>query len=529
MNIRFNRPLVALLFCTLAACGGGGGGGGNVAAAPGSGSAPPPASTPPSGGGGAVGVNPLNSPASGLVAGGFGVFTDISRVGVRFDVAVGGTGAWMGDIQGFGSIILNDNVVTTTGARFVIEGASGQQSDLRQGQQVLLVGTPQDNTATEVHYRANVKGPIAALTLTNAADGIATITILGQRVLTDAATVFANVDLAALAPGNLIEVSGNVNSAGDLVASYVERKSQLGEYKVIGTVGALTSSTFTITGLTVNFSGASINDFPNNTIAARDVVEVRGNPSDFTAPASFRATAVQRLPALVLGSDAVLRLEGLITRFDSASSFEIQGTPIITNNATQYVNGDAISLALNVKVQIEGQGNGNGSILASKVTIQSANAIRAEGDITAINTTDRTISLLGVTFQIRDLTRLEDDSRADVDPMGFANFNVGDEVEVRGYLDASTLVATRIEREDAQNRARLRGPVTTLDRGARTLSILGVPMVNNPTITEYRDLTDAPVTQATFFDRVQTQSVVRATWDNFNATTDVVNELALED
>ncbi len=529
--IRLNRfTIPALLMCTLTACGGGGGGGSGIGIGTGSSAAPAPApaSPPPSAGGG--GSSPIvNSPANGLGPGGVGITTDTGRLGVQLDVAVGGTGAWMGSIQGFSSIILNDNIVTTTNARFFVEGAAGQQTDLRQGQQILIVGETQTGTATEVHYRANVKGPMTAITITNAADGITTLTVMGQRVFTNATTIFTNTRIDLLVAGDLLEVSGNLDTDGNLIATYVERKSQLIEYKAIGIVASLASSTFFIGGLTVNFSGANIRDFPNNNLVSSDVVEVKGAPSDFTAPSSLRATTVQRLPQLVLGSDAQLRLEGLITRFVSPSNFEIQGSPITTNNTTQYVNGDSASLALGVKAQIEGQGNGSGSILATKVTIQRTNTARAEGDITSINTTTRAISLLGVTYSVRDLTQIEDESSARINPMSFADFNVGDEVEIRGYLDGSTLVATRIERDDDRNRARLRGPVTALNSAARALSILNVPLTVNTTTTQYRDLSDAPISQANFFNLVSTQSYVRATWDNFNATRDVVDELSLED
>ena len=45
---------------------------------------------------------------------------------------------------------------------FLIEGASGAQSDLRQGQQVLIVENSSSGAAEAVLYRANVKGPVTA-------------------------------------------------------------------------------------------------------------------------------------------------------------------------------------------------------------------------------------------------------------------------------------------------------------------------------------------------------------------------------
>ena len=73
--------------------------------------------------------------------------------------------------------------------------------------------------------------------------------------------------------------------------------------------------------------------------------------------------------------------------------------------------------------------------LAQRVTIQPTKTLRAEGNIEAIDQAPRRITVLGLSFLLRDLTELDDDSSAEKEPLVFADLAIGDEVEVRGYLD----------------------------------------------------------------------------------------------
>ena len=60
------------------------------------------------------------------------------------------------------------------------------------------------------------------------------LVVLGQTVISDGATTVSNVKLANILLGDELEVSGVVAVNGDIVASFIEKKSALDEYKVIG-------------------------------------------------------------------------------------------------------------------------------------------------------------------------------------------------------------------------------------------------------------------------------------------------------
>ena len=395
---------------------------------------------------------------------------------------------------------------------------------------MLIVGNAATNVATRVLYRANVKGPATTVTVVDALVGRADLVVLGQRVTTDATTTFVDGDLAVLAQNDLLEISGTVEANGDIKASFVERKTTLSEYKALGTVAALTATTFTLGSLTVDYAGASLDEFDGAAISNGDIVEIRGPAGNFTSPDQFTASEVELLPTVTLGGDAIGRVEGFIDRFASSTDFDVQTTPVTTDANTVFVNGAAGNLGLGVKVQVEGTADGNGPLLAERIVIQETNAVRAEGHIDDIDLSAETIEVLGVTFSIRDNTELEDESSAGQDPFDLEDFTVGDEVEVRGYIDGTTVIAVELEREDPQDRAELRGPITALDAGAGTLEILGIPIATSPS-TEYEDDSVEPeqedIGSAEFFNRVVLGDFVEARWDVFADISQAADQLAI--
>ncbi len=524
----------------LAACGGGGGGGSGAAPAPSGGSTD--GSTGGSSGGGTTGGGTTGGGTTGggttgggvtlgvLAPGGVSLLASDIQIGVGLDVRGSGSGLsiQLGDIQGFSSIILNGVTVNTDSATFRIEGVTGTQADLRQGQQVLLISDDTGANAVEVLYRANIKGELTQVSGVDIALGTGTLVVLGQTVLVDAATAYFDTDLPSLAAGQLLEVSGTVNADGDLVASFIELQPSLDEYKVVGTISNAGANGFSLNALNVDTSGATLADF-NGSPANGDVVEVKAAPPGFTAPDQLVATRVERLPQVSVGTGALANLEGFIDRFDGADDFAVQAVPVTTDGSTTYRNGSAASLALGVKVEVEGSTGDDGVLVATRVTIQRTEAVRAEGPIEALDAANETLTVLGVTFVTRDSLRLEDDSSADVDPLTFVDLGIGDEVEIRGYLDGDTVVATRIEREDAADRARLRGPVGAEDAAAGTVTVLGVTMSGQSGVTQYEDINDNVITQAQFHDAVQEGTFVQGRWDNYVDTNQVVDELSIED
>ncbi len=496
----FSRVVLLLSSALLYACGGGGGSDGGLAGGP----TPPP----PGGGGGGGGA---------------------------FDGGISGSGQSVGAIQDFGSIIINDDELDTSSSAFDDDGnTSASQDDFKAGQVIAVQADFSNSTASAVVYRSVLKGPIESINIRDPLAGEADIVALGQIIHTNAATNFDNVTLDQLVQNDLVEVSGVRDENGEIVASFIELKQTLVVYKIIGTTSGTTASTFNIGTLSVDFSNAVLKDFPGNgapTDGQR--VEVKADPADFTAPTSLSASEVEFIPELAATADDRLELEGFIDRFASATDFDVAGFPVTTSTtATLFVNGDVSSLGLGVKIEVEGGVNAGGVLEAVKVVIKSTGAIRVEAQIADnadIDTTANTIQVLGVTFKVRAITRFEDKSSQNAGTLALADLVAGERVEIRGFLDGETVVATRIEREDSRARARLRGPITAEDATAGTVTILNVTVTGVAGTTVYRPEDETmTITQSEFHDLVGIGSFVKADWDNFTATTETVNELSIE-
>ena len=304
--------------------------------------------------------------------------------GTGIDLAgggVSGTGVSTGSITGFGSVFMNGMEFFTdsnVGPGFVtkktfmgMDNSSMMDRDLfRVGMVVTIHHGPNDNNAQQIEYQNNLQGRIAAMN--SGAEN--TVTILGHTVVVSS---FAGLGLNGIA-----EVSGFVDSAGRIRASYIAMvpcSMMMGtctasEFEVKGFVSGLSSSGFRLgplpggTGTTVAVSfsptatGAGMADGMYVQVVTRDAQPVSGTIS---------ATRIEQLsPRTVFPEKAVADLEGLVTASPSGSgnalSFTVEGKRVQTDVSTQYVGGTAANLQPDVRLQVQGTENG-GVLSAGKI------------------------------------------------------------------------------------------------------------------------------------------------------------------
>ncbi|MGI9270841.1 MAG: DUF5666 domain-containing protein [Woeseiaceae bacterium] len=401
-----------------------------------------------------------------------------------------------GTIAGFGSIIVNGVRYDTSNATINADGSPGVQGDLKVGQVVTVHGTldndPGTGVAATVTFDDLVEGPVSAI---DTAAG--TITVLSQLVIIDADTSFddnispASID--GLQINDIVEVSGFFLADGSISATRIEAKPAGSEFEVTGVVSNLMATTFQINNLVVDFSAAQLDDFPGGTPEDGQLVEAKGN--SIGGAGQLEATRVE-FKGNDLGADDgdQVEVEGFITRFVSATDFDVEGIPITTSGATVFENGTSADLAINRKVEVEGRIDANGIITATKIEIKLSNFIRIEGMVESLGASS--VTIFGIQINVDSLTRYEDKSSADLETFGLANINVGNYLETRGYEDASGVVATRVEREDFDGEVAIRAFVDSVSEP--NFTIHGVMIETNGN-TVFRDLNDAPITATEFF------------------------------
>ena len=399
----------------------------------------------------------------------------------------------IGPISEFGSVFVNGVRYDTSQAQLFINGTAGNESDLQVGQFVVVSGSGSgsNRTADRIEFDENVEGPIQSIDLVNSS-----LVVLGQTVIVDATTSFDDDispdSLEGLSVGDIVEVSGVVDADGNIVAARIELKAPGNDFEVTGVVSSHDGGamTFMINDLLVDYGQAILEDFDGGQPADDDVVEVKG--SQIGANDELIATTVEFKGDDLddrIDDDTEIEIEGLITRFVSAADFDVAGMAVTTDNQTEYQGGTAGDLALNVRIEVEGRLDSQGRILADEIEFEQDADTRLDATVDSVDAAANQLTMLGILVELRDDTRIEDKSDAEIRPFSIDDINSGDWLEVRGTeSDAGNVSASRVERDDPEDEARIRGIASNV--ADPSLQILGLD-IDTDAITQFSGTTRA--------------------------------------
>ena len=425
----------------------------------------------------------------------------------------------VGTITGFGTVHLNGQVFQTTAARITVNGQVATQADLRVGEVVQVTGHHDDasntDVADDIEYHDSVQGPVSSIDLTGQK-----VVVLGQTVLVSTDTSFGAgitpASLAGIAVGDILEVSGMPTSSGDIQASRVEREPAGSPFRVTGAASATDGMAkhLMINALLVDFSAAQLVGFMASGPKDGDRVEASG--TTLGSAGELQATKLELRGGDDFSGDADdnVELEGLVTRFASATDFDVSGHGVTTTSTTTYVGGMSTDLALNARIEVEGTVNTAGVLVATKVRFEPASATELVGQADAVDTVNGTVTVLGIPVSITSMTRFEDQSDEGVSTFSLADVHTGDWLKIRGDespAGSNMLVATRLERIGMQSGVRIAGTVKTAT--SPNFTILSVNIATTPT-TDFRSLSST-----TFFMNLVGQLVwVKGSWDGTTLT-----------
>ena len=408
-----------------------------------------------------------------------------------------------GPVSGFGSVFVHGVRFETGSAAFTINGRPGTQADLRVGHVVTIHAHRDSNgnsTADRVDFDDQVKGPVASV---DAATG--QLVVLGQTVLTDADTSFDDnipgASLAGLAAGVIVEVSGMRRADGAIQATRIEAKPPGTVFEVTGLASNVDTAAhkLNVNALVVDYSTASVQDFPNGQPRNGDLIEAKGN--SVNAAGALVASSIELERDDDGGAAGMqIEIEGLVTRFGSATDFDVAGRRVTTNANTRFENGAAADLALNVKVEAEGQMDASGVLVATKVQFKRQSSARIEARVDSVDRAANKLVVLGIDVTVNANTRVEDKGDQRVPNFNLGSIAAGDFVEVRGAelpAGSNDVVASRLERRRAENEVRLRGVVDGVNRPGFT--ILGVTIQTNAA-TQFEAEGDTRISEDAFFD-----------------------------
>jgi hypothetical protein len=411
----------------------------------------------------------------------------------------GGVTISQGPINGFGSVIVNGVRYSTTGASITIDDRPGTEADLRAGQVVRVEGTVDatgtSGTARSIAFNDDVEGPVQSIDA-----AAAQLVVLGQTVQVGRSTSFDDSisprSLEGLAVGDRVEVSGLVSADGLISATRIERKPALATVEVKGSASAVDSNArrFSINLLTVDYSTAQLSNFAAGAPVNGDLVEAHGS---LNAAGVLIATRLERRSASLEGStDDSADLEGLVTRYVSSVDFDVAGQRVTTTGTTVYQGGGAANLALGANVEVEGGFDANARLIATRIEFRRESDVEISALVDSVNVTAGSLVVLGVTVRTNALTRFEDHSDADLPRFSLADLRAGDYVELSAYDDGGGLLASLLERDDADDRIEVEGPASAV--AAPEFTIAGIRITTNDQ-TEFRNNDGGSISAASFF------------------------------
>jgi hypothetical protein len=432
--------------------------------------------------------------------GGGGADGGIGGTGGGGDGGIGGTGVAYGGITGFGSVWVNGVKYNTDNASFTLDDSKVTQAQLRVGMVVRVDGSISGATANTVTVDESIKGRVEQVLDANR------MLVMGQTIQIDAQTRFENGVVPGV--GDLVEVHGLVVSDGTIGAGYIERKTVAATppFAVKGFVKShdTAAQSFVIGTLTVRYSGAAVNDMPAGGWNGQ-LVEVKGTACSGT-PVCGTLTASKVEPnGPRVNSIAAAEFEGYVAS-TTANGFFIGAQQVVVTASTVYEYGVAGDVVVGAKLEAEGSISG-GVLTATKVSFRDN--VRLEADVSTAGGTSLTLNALpGLAVQVNSLTRFKDVA-------SLAALSTGNHLRIRGRaIGNNTVMATEIERRSTtpDSRVILQGPTSSVANPS--LTILGV-VVDTSTVadSEFKDLRDAVVGRAVFFNSLAVGDAVKARGD----------------
>jgi len=414
-------------------------------------------------------------------------------------------------------VIVNGVEWETESVEIEIEGDSGfSQNDLKIGMLVQVKGNLNDDnttgTATTILFNDNVEGPITGIS-ESSTGAVKTIQVMGQTVIVENGITFFDdtppYSFAAMAVGDVVEISGLVNFDDTIQATFIELKADnLAAFlsggnllEITGVVSGLTADTFQINNLTIDFFGVTPR---NGSLVNGALVEVKGN--DLTGD-TLTATDIEvKTAGLDIDDIDKAHVEGFITDFDPfAMTFRINGQ-LVDYSTAILIGGTEDELLDGIKVEAEGPIVG-GELRAVKVEFRES--IKFEANVATVQSESAILTLEG----LPGIQVIVDDTLTEFEPEGSTlnDIVIGNEVEIRARMGAGdTIIATELEiLDEPSDRSIIQGTVDSFEISGDVV-IIGVT-VDTTTINDddFKD-GDVIIGLVEFFNRIEVGDLVKA-------------------
>lgn len=390
------------------------------------------------------------------------------------------------------------------------------QSDFNLGETVIVEGVinpdGKTGTATRIIFDDAITGNV-----TKVVEG-SFIEVLGQRIVTDDKTVFHGfdnlADLANLKEGQQAQISGTVDKDKHIFATSIRVVAEDG-FIVRGYISNIDESakTFLLDNLSVDYSSLfiGIGEEPLKNGFYVEIVSIYPFSNG-----QLIASVIDVLNIGALKPNTFHNITGSVSRFNSLEDFDINGLPITTTEQSRFTHtsgiGDASEYILRVdtEVIISGSTNIKGILEIDELTlVTESSTIFTTGLIEAIDYENKTVSVLGVTGSIRELTStlVEQNTDESVTAVALKTFSVGDFVSFVSYrnMDNEHIISELIRMPFEFFDLLVSGAIFSSDEQLGIIDLMGHRIETNSN-TEYEDNNLNTISKQTFFSEIATKN-----------------------
>ena len=430
---------------------------------------------------------------------------------------IGGTGIIVGQISGFGSVIVNDVHFDTEKAEVIVNGNSIGQGDsivrsaLALGMVVRVEGryrTDGTGKAERIVFTSNVEGPVQSITPIDSIVKI--LSLMGQSVIVDDRTRFKNTAFDLIAVNNVLEVSGWPDAGGFIHATYVGKISDTLEpgaetmIKGIVTETDIARRSFRINQLVVDLS-----EITDPVPAVGQLVIVNGILDD---NGFLVATELSIEDELGLDDADSVEIEGIVMQVSSPADFILGTTAVQTDEVTLFIGLEPDDIVPGARLLVKGALTDR-QLLADEVIAKDK--VNIEGQVAEVIGNQITLKGLdGLVINVSELTKIFGDAN------GLDDIRSGQNVKVLGYAGTDNKVeATQVKAtDDDKGKLKLQGPVTGINGSTVTIFEVGVDTSRIPDDGFETD-TEGAVSRKEFLDLV-------AKGDTVSVNGDLVGDVA---
>lgn len=367
----------------------------------------------------------------------------------------------IGQIDGFGSVIVNGVHYNTDNAVIVMNGVEVPEAELKVGYIVRVTATVDENgeaIATRVEYSAEVIGPVESVDIAGG-----TITVLGQIVRISEDTFFDDDidenDLEQMLLNAVIEVSAFISEDGTLFAAHIEIELEEQHFRLEGSISNVNSEEFSfhINGQEIDVSDVDLGDLSIEELSDGMHVVVTGSLEDgiFIVDEEFEENGQW----FEYEENSDVEIEGFVSELTDNGSFEIHGIRINVVETTEFEHGNLENLRSGALVEVEGVFNDDDVIIAREIRFERESEMEFEGDIQAIDLQNNTFTIHDIIFTVDTNTSFDDDSEMEERRFALDDLSIGDSLHVLAFTDfddEDVLLAKRIRRHASDHEEEFR-------------------------------------------------------------------------